>query len=57
MRQDPVCGRNLIEDLVADISIYGDKIFYFCSWSCREQFEKEPARYIKNNVAESKDKQ
>ena len=56
MRKDPVCGKYLIEDLVSDISIYGDKIFYFCSRSCRDQFEKETVRYIKNDIVKSKDR-
>ncbi len=44
--RDPVCGMRIEPDDAADISIYKNKIFYFCSHGCQKIFEIEPEKYI-----------
>jgi YHS domain-containing protein len=45
--KDPVCGKELSEDLVkAGItSEYQGKTYYFCSVHYKEEFDRNPARY------------
>ena len=42
--RDPVCGMK-VSTAEAKTSVYRGEIHYFCSQSCREKFEAEPARY------------
>lgn len=43
--RDPVCGMAVDSQQAAGASVHAGKIYYFCSVSCRDQFEKEPATY------------
>lgn len=47
MAQDPVCKMNVNESKVAAISTYKGKTYYFCAKSCKEKFDKEPEKYVK----------
>jgi YHS domain-containing protein len=49
--KDPVCGRG-VDQTKAAASVYGGRMYYFCSVSCRNKFEKAPERYA-SAVAES----
>jgi YHS domain-containing protein len=42
---DPVCGMS-IKDGIGDTTTYKGKIYGFCSASCKEDFLKEPEKYI-----------
>ena len=43
---DLVCGMS-VKDGVGDTATYNGKLYGFCSSGCKEDFLKEPARYIK----------
>ena len=45
--KDPVCGMEIDTHSAAGKVTYKGKTYYFCSVSEKEQFEKEPAKYIK----------
>jgi len=42
---DPVCGMAVDRDKSTAASVYRGQTYYFCSASCRDKFEKEPAKY------------
>ncbi len=46
MAQDPVCKMNIEESEAAATSIYKEITYYFCSIHCKEDFEKEPEKYV-----------
>ena len=54
--KDPVCGHEVdktqaqAEGLASD---YGGKTYYFCSYSCNKQFDKNPVRYLAKTPAEA----
>ncbi len=43
--KDPVCGMTIEDKDAAGTSSYKGMTYYFCSSSCREKFEKDPASY------------
>ena len=43
--KDPVCGMAVDGDRSTSASAYRGDTYYFCSTSCRDKFEKEPAKY------------
>ncbi len=43
--KDPVCGMAVDRDKSTAASVCRGKTYYFCSASCRDKFEKEPAKY------------
>jgi len=45
--KDPVCGMEIDSKSAAAKSTYKGKTYYFCSASEKEQFEKEPTKYVK----------
>ena len=47
MAKDPVCGMQVDERKPAAIGNYKGKPYYFCSISCKEQFEKNPEKFMK----------
>jgi len=42
-QKDPVCGMQATDAITY---AYKSQAYFFCSDHCREQFEKEPERYI-----------
>ncbi|MDH4028039.1 MAG: YHS domain-containing protein, partial [Nitrospirota bacterium] len=44
MVKDPVCGMTVDEGSAAGQSVYNGKSYYFCSGSCKEDFDKDPAK-------------
>ena len=44
--KDPVCGMAVDRNLSTAASVYRGRTYYFCSASCRDNFEKEPAKYV-----------
>ena len=47
MAKDPVCGMNVDEKKTAGSSTYMGKTYYFCSASCRADFDKNPSKYVR----------
>ncbi len=47
MAKDPVCGMQVDENSASATSNYKGLTYYFCSVSCKEQFEKNPEQYKK----------
>jgi YHS domain-containing protein len=43
---DPVCGMEVDPDTAPAKSDYKGKIYYFCAPSCKDEFEKDPERYL-----------
>ena len=50
---DPVCGMTMDEKDAAATFAYQEKIYYFCSTSCKERFEKDPEAYAEGKAAGS----
>ncbi|PMP73271.1 MAG: hypothetical protein C0180_07190 [Aciduliprofundum sp.] len=46
MVKDPVCGMEVKEDTKFR-SDYNGKTYYFCSESCKKQFDKNPEKYVR----------
>jgi len=46
MTKDPVCGMQVDEKTAAK-SEYDGQTYYFCSNSCKSDFDSNPARYIR----------
>ena len=47
MTSDPVCGMQVDESKAAAASKYKGQSYYFCSAGCKQQFEKNPQKYVK----------
>ena len=45
--KDPVCGMEIDAKTAAAKATYKGKTYHFCSISEKEQFEKDPAKYVK----------
>ncbi|MEM2911942.1 MAG: YHS domain-containing protein [Candidatus Bathyarchaeia archaeon] len=46
MVKDPVCGMNVNEKTAKYKSEYMGKTHYFCSESCKQNFDKNPDKYV-----------
>jgi len=51
MAKDPVCGMEVDEKTTAYKSIHSNKVYYFCSTSCRNEFSKNSEKYLQQNGA------
>jgi len=47
MAHDPVCHMSVDENKAAAKTVYQGETYYFCSANCKENFEKEPEKYVK----------
>lgn len=47
MAKDPVCGMNVDEKKAAGSSAYSGKTYYFCCSHCKVEFDKNPAKYVR----------
>jgi YHS domain-containing protein len=47
MVKDPVCKMDVNEKTAKLKSDYNDKTYYFCSSSCKTNFDKNPSKYVK----------
>ena len=45
MAKDPVCGMEVEEG--RNCSEYGGRKYCFCSEDCKQRFEQEPTKYIR----------
>jgi YHS domain-containing protein len=50
---DPVCGMRVHEDKAAGTSHYEGEKYYFCSASCKQNFEAQSAQYAVSVVPKS----
>ncbi len=46
MAIDPVCNMQVDERTAAGRSEYQGKQYYFCSEACKQQFDKQPEKYV-----------
>lgn len=45
--KDPVCAMDMDKDeMIADTAHFDGKVFGFCATGCKEEFKKDPAKYI-----------
>jgi Cu+-exporting ATPase len=44
--KDPVCGMDVTYATAQARSEYDGQTFYFCSLDCKEQFDKDPEKYV-----------
>ena len=51
MQTDPVCGMQVNEQTATEKSDYQGKDFYFCSATCKQQFDKNPQQYAGQKAA------
>ena len=51
--KDPVCGMEVEPQHAAGASVYDGKTYYFCSASCRDQFERSPQKYLAASAQET----
>ena len=49
---DPVCGMTVDPASAAGQSLYEGTAYHFCSASCKQKFDREPARYAKAKAPE-----
>lgn len=52
MTKDPVCRMTVSEEQAQHRSEYKGKTYYFCGKGCKERFEKEPEKYLKDERAD-----
>lgn len=51
MARDPVCGMELDEKTAAYKSVHESRVYYFCSATCKNEFNKNPEKYAQGNSA------
>lgn len=44
--KDPICGMSVDQKTASHHSVYQGKHYFFCSPSCKEQFEKDPNQFV-----------
>jgi YHS domain-containing protein len=44
--KDPVCGMEIEKSEAAATYEYRGKTYYFCAPGCKQEFEKEPEKYL-----------
>jgi YHS domain-containing protein len=54
MAIDPICGMEVDENKVTQKTNYKGQTYYFCSKTCRVDFEKDPEKYIKKESGSKK---
>ena len=47
MAKDPVCGME-VDPKTSLSGERGGKTYYFCSATCKKEFDKDPQKYIKD---------
>jgi Cu+-exporting ATPase len=51
MTTDPVCGMKVSEQQARVKSEYKGRTYYFCSLTCKDQFDKHPLHYATQDAA------
>jgi YHS domain-containing protein len=44
--KDPVCGMEVSYETAQARSEYDGRTYYFCSMGCKEDFDREPEKYL-----------
>jgi YHS domain-containing protein len=57
MQTDPVCKMQVDTDKSQNKSDYHGKTYAFCSSSCKEKFEQNPAQYTQQMAGQGQGKQ
>jgi len=52
--KDPVCGMDVDEKTSQYKTRYGKETYYFCSQTCKTQFDKNPMKFIKEGATTHK---
>ncbi len=50
--KDPVCGMDVNPATAAGNSEHRNQIYYFCSTTCKQKFDSDPARFFGASEAE-----
>ena len=45
--RDPVCGQQVRTDRADAMSVYQAESYYFCSEECKQEFDRDPAGYVR----------
>ena len=53
MAKDPVCKMNVDEKKTKYKSEYNNQTYYFCAQSCKNTFDKNPAKYASGSSGHS----
>lgn len=54
MHIDPVCGMEIEEKEAAGSSTYKGVVYYFCSQHCKEEFDKDPVKFLQEKPVSEK---
>jgi P-type Cu+ transporter len=46
MTKDPVCKMDVDETKAKHLAQHEGKTYYFCSSSCKDKFEEDPAEFV-----------
>lgn len=49
--KDPVCGMEVDEKTAKYKSLHANNVYYFCSSTCQNEFNKNPEKYIQQSNA------
>ena len=44
--KDPICGMEVSYETAQARSEYGGRTYYFCSLGCKEDFDKNPEKFV-----------
>lgn len=47
--KDPVCGMEVSYETAQARSEYDGRTYYFCSMSCKEEFDQNPEKYMNHD--------
>jgi YHS domain-containing protein len=47
MAVDPICRMNVSEKDARYASVHNGVNYYFCSAACKQEFDKNPSKYVK----------
>lgn len=57
MARDPVCGMNVREDKDINLkSEFRGQSYYFCSDKCRQEFDRNPASFVREDKDRNEDR-
>ena len=45
--KDPVCGMDVTYETAQARTEYDGQTFYFCSLDCKEAFDRDPEKYVR----------
>lgn len=49
--RDPVCGKELDPKTIPYTSVYENRVYSFCSLTCKKTFDEKPERYAHREPA------